>query len=139
MPVSVHLRPTHRPSPVCLHPHQCYSGFDWLQPLIDGMLVADPSARPSMDAAIARFAAARRTVSWWTLRSRLVLKHAPHAPARLAQKLRHVVRSVGWLVCGAPAAPRAYCERELDLDLERLRELSSSSRRAAGADASEGR
>ena len=94
---------------------QCYEGFDWLQPLVEDMVNTDPSARPDMDAVIARFAVARRAIPWHKHRSRLILKHSPYSFSRLAHKLRHMAKSVGWLACGVPAVPRAYCERELDL------------------------
>lgn len=50
-----------------------YSNIDFVLPLVEDMIQADPSKRPTMAEVVDRFSKIRSNLSRWKLRSRLAL------------------------------------------------------------------
>lgn len=53
---------------------QVFANFDFMKPLIEDMVAADPSSRPDMDEVVSRFEGIRSGLSFWKLRSRLIVR-----------------------------------------------------------------
>ena len=49
-------------------------GVEFMWPLVNDMVQDDPGKRPTMDDVVERFEKIRRSLHWWTLRSRLVYR-----------------------------------------------------------------
>ena len=63
-----------------------------MKPLIDDMIQDDPSERPSIGEAKARFEKIRDSLSWWKLRSRVVYRK-DWSITGFYRACRHVVRT----------------------------------------------
>lgn len=67
----------------CVHLRQDvqqYRRIDFMGPLIEDMVQADPTKRPNMDVVVERFEYIRRSLPWWKLRRRLRLREEDGAP-----------------------------------------------------------
>ena len=51
---------------------QKFRGVEFMRSLVDDMVQDDPAKRPTMDEVVQRFDKIRASLSWWTLRRRLV-------------------------------------------------------------------
>ncbi|KAJ7502398.1 hypothetical protein B0H11DRAFT_1712535 [Mycena galericulata] len=81
------------------------SGFEFMRSLVNDMTAKDPAQRPSIDEVIKRFASIRKRLSIWKLRSRLRQTH--ESPWAIHRPIRHWYLTVGYLLRGLPAIPRA--------------------------------
>ncbi|KAI5900651.1 uncharacterized protein SCHCODRAFT_02483083 [Schizophyllum commune H4-8] len=79
-------------------------GMEFLRPLIDDMIQADPSKRPSMDQVVERLKSITGSLSSWKLRSRLA-KAGDHPLHRLYLSLTHWIRCVRLVTLKRPAIP----------------------------------
>jgi len=75
-----------------------------MQPLVDDMVQDDPAKYPGVAQVAARFSEIRGTLGYWTLRSRLV-KRDEMWIMRLFRSIRHVYRTIKYVVAGRPAIP----------------------------------
>jgi hypothetical protein len=83
---------------------QPFSGFDFVEPLVNDMTQVDPMKRPTMDEVVSRFANIRASLNVWTLRSRI----APRGEFFVATVWRavpHWKRRIGYMLRGLPAIP----------------------------------
>ncbi|EIN05741.1 hypothetical protein PUNSTDRAFT_54638 [Punctularia strigosozonata HHB-11173 SS5] len=79
-------------------------GFGFLAPLIDEMVVDDPSARPSMEQVLLRFNSVKQGLSTWTLRSRAVRVDEGFVSGLWAS-VGHWARRIRYVVTRTPALP----------------------------------
>lgn len=67
-----------------------------MQSLVDDMVQADPKQRPTMEEVVRRFAAIRRRLSWWKLRSHL---------SKEGGWVKHILRTIGYIATFRSAIP----------------------------------
>ena len=77
---------------------------DFLKPLIEPMVVEDPSKRPSIDEVLVHFEEIVGKLSWFRLRSRIVKKQESGL-GRAYRRVRHVFRAIGYLATFTAAVP----------------------------------
>ena len=88
--------------------------MEFMEPLCDDMIQDDPTQRPTIDVAVSQFEEIRRTLSTWKLRSRLVAKKERKI-VRFVKNVRHIYRTVGFVLCRHPALPTPEdCRRNLE-------------------------
>ena len=75
-----------------------------MKPLIDDMVQDDPSKRPSIGEAKARFEKIRDSLPWWKLRSRVVYRK-DWSITGFYRACRHVVRTAKHVFMHKPAVP----------------------------------
>jgi len=83
---------------------QAFHGVKFMQPLVDDMVHDDPAERPNIAQVAARFSEIRGTLGYWTLRSRLV-KRDEMWIMRFIRNIRHVYRTIRYIVTGRAAIP----------------------------------
>ncbi|CAL1706324.1 unnamed protein product [Somion occarium] len=69
------------------------TGLEFMGPLVADMVQDDPSERPNIDEVIRRFEQIRRSLSWWTLRSRIVENDEARGD-RVARAVHHFIRTL---------------------------------------------
>ncbi|KAF7357872.1 Protein kinase domain-containing protein [Mycena venus] len=78
-------------------------GFEFMRPLVDDMVQADPTKRPTIDQVVARFAEIQKGLSSWTLRSRVIgQREFVYLPQRI---IGHWYRRIRSIVMRVPAVP----------------------------------
>ncbi|KAJ7186164.1 kinase-like domain-containing protein [Mycena filopes] len=78
-------------------------GFDFMWPLINDMVHADPLKRPTMEEVVVRFEGIRKGVTSWKLRSRVrIVEDKADQPLKIA---KHWCHRVSYLLRGLPAMP----------------------------------
>jgi hypothetical protein len=78
-------------------------GFEFMRPLVDDMVQADPTKRPTIDQVVTRFAEIHKGLSSWKLRSRVIGKREfPLLPQRI---VGHWYRRIRSIVTQVPAVP----------------------------------
>ena len=78
--------------------------FDFLKPLVDDMCQDNPAERPKMDEVVVRFSEIQRSLSSWTLRSR-VAEVDEHPMLGFFRSIRHWVRCISYIIRPKPAIP----------------------------------
>lgn len=84
-------------------PSQKTKTVDFLRPLVDAMVVDDPSKRPTIDEVITQFEEIVKRLSWVKLRSRIVYKES--SIGRAYRRVRHILRTIGYIATFRPAIP----------------------------------
>lgn len=84
--------------------HSKVLGLEFLRPLVDDMVQAEPSKRPTIDQVIDRFETIVGALSTWKLRSR-VAKEQDHPLHSLYLATAHWLRRVGFVIARRPAVP----------------------------------
>ncbi|KAJ3999202.1 kinase-like domain-containing protein [Lentinula boryana] len=79
-------------------------GFEFLRPLVDDMIMDDPSERPSMDEVALRFFDIIDKLPWWKLRARAVKKDE-FPLAKPFRALYHVFWTASMMLLLKPAIP----------------------------------
>ncbi|KAJ7088720.1 kinase-like domain-containing protein [Mycena belliarum] len=77
-------------------------GFGFMRDLAKDMTAPDPAERPTIDEVVEPFAAIRRSLNFWTLRSRVVKVRGFPDPRR---PLRHWCLRIGYILRRVPAIP----------------------------------
>jgi len=78
-------------------------GFEFMRPLVDDMVQADPTKRPKIDEVVDRFAEIQSGLSSWKLRSRVLGKREfVYLPQRI---IGHWYRRIRSIVMRVPAVP----------------------------------
>ena len=75
-----------------------------MEPLVQDMVQADPSKRPTMEEVTVRFDKIRQSLSGWKLRSRVV-DDEEDALERVARTVSHWIRRVSFVVRRVPPIP----------------------------------
>ena len=88
--------------------HSRRIGLEFLRPLVNDMIQAEPSQRPSMDQVVERLEAVIKARSSWRLRSRLA-KAGDHPLHGLYLFVTHWIRCVRLVTSKQPAVP-SYAE-----------------------------
>lgn len=68
------------------------SGLEFMRPLVEDMVQDDPSKRPTMDQVVERFTKLHKSLSWWTLTTRLV-RNEESRHTRITAPIRHFFRT----------------------------------------------
>ncbi|KAI0265981.1 hypothetical protein BC834DRAFT_824509 [Gloeopeniophorella convolvens] len=82
----------------------CYNGLEFMLPLINDMVLEDPSKRPTMDEVVARFETIKKKLSSWKLRSRMTLEDEFWMDLWW-RRVRHWCRTVGYVCTLKSAIP----------------------------------
>ncbi|KZT71765.1 hypothetical protein DAEQUDRAFT_706500 [Daedalea quercina L-15889] len=83
---------------------QKYKGLEFMNDLVDAMVVSDPQQRPSIDEVVSRFSAIQCSLSWWKCRQRLVSKKES-ALGRGFRGVGHLLRTAAYILLRLPAIP----------------------------------
>jgi len=75
-----------------------------MEPLVKDMIQDNPSSRPTMDQVVERFSDIQKSLSWWTLRSRLVPREE-HLVDNVLRSLGHFFRTTGYMLTLRGALP----------------------------------
>ena len=75
-----------------------------MEPLVQDMVQADPSKRPTMEEVVVRFDKIRQSLSGWKLRSRVV-DEEEDALERVTRTVSHWIRRVSFVVRRVPPIP----------------------------------
>lgn len=79
-----------------------FNGCDFIKPLVTEMVQDDPAKRPTIDEVATRFAAMRKKMGLFKMRSRVAPKDEDFATLR---SVAHAFKSVGYTLLGAHAVP----------------------------------
>lgn len=79
-------------------------GLEFMSSLVEDMVQDDPKKRPTMDEVVDRFDALRNSLSWFTLRSRLVYGEES-VPGKVLMSTTHAIQTCFHIVAGRNALP----------------------------------
>lgn len=81
-------------------------GAEFMIPLMNEMVQDDPSKRPTIDDVVTRFEEIRRSLGWWKLRSRIVLKAEDEVfGVRTLRDVSHIFYTIGDILLRRKAIP----------------------------------
>lgn len=85
--------------------HKPKLGLDFMKPLVADMTQDDPTKRPTMDEVVARFEEILRSLSSWTLRSRVAIGPHEYAIVGCYHAVPHWIRRIKYIFRRYPALP----------------------------------
>ncbi|THH29256.1 hypothetical protein EUX98_g4915 [Antrodiella citrinella] len=81
-------------------------GFEFMEPLVNDMVQADPTKRPTIDEVVVRFKALYDTLPWWVLRSRIAREGGESFALRAFSSVGHFVHTTTHILIRRKAMPQ---------------------------------